>query len=85
MVSGTSALPEFEKGKSYILKGETLQQIMDFIRENRLVLTGNLQYDEVGDDGSKLPLQTLSLAVCIEGATQLVNFVTVSGTGQPAP
>ena len=41
---------------SYILKGSTLMQIIAVIKENRVVLTGKTQFDEVGPNGSLLNL-----------------------------
>ncbi len=81
---GNISLPEFEKGKTYLLTGETLQQICDVIRVNKLVLTGNVQFEETGANGSKLALESISLAVCIDGVTQIRRFLTLPGTGQPA-
>ncbi len=54
--SGNLELPVFEAGKTYLLKGETLKQITDVIRENKVVLTGTKQWEEVGPDGSKINL-----------------------------
>jgi hypothetical protein len=82
--SGTRSLPVFESGKTYFLTGETLKMIVDVIKENRVVLTDNLKYSEVGPDGSKLPLKTVDLAVCINGATQILKFVTL-GSGNTPP
>jgi hypothetical protein len=51
-------LPQFEAGTTYLLKGETLNQIMDFIREKTIVIVpgSGLKIDEVGPQGTKISI-----------------------------
>jgi hypothetical protein len=67
-----SNLPSFDKTATYWLNGETLQTIMDYIKEKTVVLSGGT-FTEVGPQGSKL--DTISLVVCIGGVKQTKKFV----------
>jgi hypothetical protein len=51
-------LPKFEAGVTYWLTGETLNQIMDYIREKTLVIVpgSGLKIDEVGPQGTKISI-----------------------------
>jgi len=51
-------LPEFEAGVTYLLKGETLNQMVDWMRENRIIVVAGsgLKIDEVGPDGTKISI-----------------------------
>jgi hypothetical protein len=75
MASQTADLPEFDNSKTYLLTGDTLNQIMTVIRRNMLTLTGDIQFDEVGPEGSELNLNTIDLQVCIDGTPTTKTFV----------
>jgi hypothetical protein len=51
-------LPQFDRGETYILSGDTLQNIMDWLNENRIVIANGsgLKIDEVGPQGTKISI-----------------------------
>jgi hypothetical protein len=51
-------LPQFENGKTYLLTGETLNALVDAIREMKIVIAlgSGLKIDEVGPQGTKISI-----------------------------
>jgi hypothetical protein len=51
-------LPRFDNGETYLLTGETLNAIMDWLNENRIVIVAGsgLKVDEVGPQGTKISI-----------------------------
>ena len=55
-------LPQFDNGQTYLLTGETLNVIMDYIKEKTLVIVpgSGLKIDEVGPDGTKISIDGIN-------------------------
>jgi hypothetical protein len=51
-------LPQFDNGSKYLLSGETLNRIMDYLREKTIVIIpgSGLKIDEIGPDGTKISI-----------------------------
>jgi hypothetical protein len=51
-------LPEFDAGEKYLLSGETLNMIMNYIKEKTVVIVpgSGLKIDEVGPLGTKISI-----------------------------
>jgi hypothetical protein len=50
--------PKFERDKLYILKGDTLQNLVDWMKEQKIVIKpgSGLKIDEVGPDGTVISI-----------------------------
>lgn len=52
------ALPQFDRSEKYILSGDLLQDLVDWLAENKIVITqgSGLKIDEVGPNGTKISI-----------------------------
>jgi hypothetical protein len=51
-------LPQFDSGSTYLIKGETMNQIVNYLREKTIVIVpgSGLKIDEVGPEGTKISI-----------------------------
>ena len=51
-------LPEFDASATYLITGETMNQIVNYIKEKTIVIVpgSGLKIDEVGPDGTKISI-----------------------------
>jgi hypothetical protein len=51
-------LPKFNNGETYLLSGETLNAIMNYLKEKTVVILpgSGLKIDEVGPEGTKISI-----------------------------
>jgi RNase P/RNase MRP subunit p29 len=51
-------LPQFDNGQTYLLTGETLNTLVRFVKESRIVIVpgSGLKIDEVGADGTRISI-----------------------------
>jgi hypothetical protein len=51
-------LPSFDAESTYLIRGETLNTIMDYIKEKTIVIVegSGLKVDEIGPDGTKISI-----------------------------
>lgn len=49
-------LPQFDNSETYLLTGETLNAIMNYIKEKTIVIVpgSGLKIDEIGADGTRI-------------------------------
>lgn len=79
-------LPSFDSGKTYLVKGKTLNQFVKLIKRNRpkTVTGGGIKVSQETQDGTFLAIdaQELVLSVCINGvATSKTFYVKPSSSG----